>query len=188
MLLAGDEIGRTQSGNNNAYCQDNDVSWIDWAGVGEEGRDLAEFTRLLLDLRRRHPALRRPVFLHGTKASSDGVKDITWYTPQGSEKTSEQWGDRHARCIGLLLNGGAGTYMTHDGNPATDDRLLIVLNAFHDTVPFLLPAVPGGTAWRCLLNTVDEVGRADTTGHPAGTSFDVTGRSALLFMLIDTKD
>src|SRR3954447_11586786 len=187
MLLAGDEIGRTQGGNNNAYCQDNDVSWIDWAGVGEEGRDLAAFTRLLLDLRRRHPALRRPVFLHGTKASSDGVKDITWYTPQGAEKTSEQWGDRHARCIGLLLNGGADNYMTHDGNPATDDRLLIILNAFHDTVPFLLPAVPGGTAWRCLLNTVDEVGRADTTGHPAGASFDVTGRSALLFVLIDTK-
>lgn len=105
----------------------------------------------------------------------------------GTEKTSEQWGDRLARCIGLLLNGGAGNYMTVDGNSATDDRLLIVFNAFHDTVPFKLPAVPGGTAWRCLLNTVDDVGRADTTGHPAGTSFDVAGRSALLFVLIDTK-
>jgi isoamylase len=187
MLLAGDEIGRTQGGNNNAYCQDNEVSWIDWAGVGDEGRDLEEFTRLLLDLRRRHPALRRPVFLHGTKTSADGVKDITWYTPQGTEKTSEQWGDRLARCIGLLLNGGAGAYMNADGSLAADDRLLIVFNAFHDTVPFLLPTVPGGTAWRCLLNTVDELGRADTTGHPVGTSFDVAGRSALLFVLIDTK-
>jgi len=187
MLLAGDEIGRSQAGNNNAYCQDNDVSWIDWAGVGEEGRNLAEFTRLLLDLRRRHPVLRRPVFLHGTKKSPDGVKDITWYSPQGSEKTSDQWGDRNARCIGLLLNGQAGDYMTHDGNQAVDDRLLIVLNAFHDTVPFVLPAVPGGTAWRCLLDTVDDVGRSEAADHPAGGVLEVAGRSALLLMLTDTK-
>ena len=87
MLLAGDEFGRTQGGNNNAYCQDNEITWIDWAGIGEDGRDLIEFTRRLIALRRRHPVLRRPVFLHGTRTCRTGVKDITWFTPAGTEKT-----------------------------------------------------------------------------------------------------
>ena len=186
MLLAGDEIGRSQGGNNNAYCQDNEVSWVDWQGVSADGRALADFTRRLLDLRRQHPVLRRGVFLHGTKTSADEVKDITWITPQGTEKTSAQWSDRHARCIGLLLNGEAGDYMTHDGNAATDDRLLIILNAFHDTVPFILPKVPGGTAWRCLLDTVEATGQSDREDLPAGETFEVYGRSAHLFVLVDT--
>ncbi|MFX4493788.1 DUF3459 domain-containing protein, partial [Acinetobacter baumannii] len=83
-----DEFGRSQQGNNNAYCQDNETSWVDWS---RPDQDLTAFVRRLLALRRRHPVLRRPVFLHGRNRSADGVKDITWYTPQGTEKTSEQW-------------------------------------------------------------------------------------------------
>jgi isoamylase len=187
MLLAGDEAGNTQGGNNNAYCQDNETSWLDWAGRSAADLDLLAFARRLIRLRRSHPVLRRPVFLHGRQVSATGVKDITWFTPQGAEKTPEQWRDGHARCIGLLLNGEAGFYMAPDGSPAHDISLLIVLNAFHDVVPFVLPPVPGGAGWRCLLDTRDAVGNGSPTVWPLGAHYQVAGRSVLVFSLIYSR-
>ena len=155
MLLGGDEFGRTQQGNNNAYCQDNEISWFDWEGITEEGRRLTAFVRRLIALRKAHPVLRRTRFLHGREVSPNGVKDITWIQPDGGEKTAEQWQDRLARCLGLMLNGKAGDYRTPDGQPADDEVLLIVLNAYHDVVPFTLPRIAGGVGWRRLLDTTD---------------------------------
>ncbi|HSK40004.1 MAG TPA: glycogen debranching protein GlgX [Arenibaculum sp.] len=188
MLLAGDEAGRTQHGNNNAYCQDNDVSWVDWSGRTPADHDLLEFTRRLIRLRREHPVLHRPVFLHGRQMSPTGGKDITWFTPQGVEKKPEQWRDGHARCIGMLLDGDAGFYMTADGSPASDSTLLIVYNAFHDVVPFVMPQVPGGTGWHCLLDTRHPTGEADGAAWPPGGVLDVAGRSTLVFQLVYAEE
>jgi isoamylase len=184
MLLAGDELGRSQRGNNNAYCQDNDVSWIDWGGAAPDDRALSGFVRTLIRLRRRHPVLRRPLFLHGIKTSSDGVKDILWFTSQGTEKTSEQWHDARVRCIGLLLNGQAGDYLDHDGGRTEDETLLILFNAHVEAVPFTLPKLPGGTAWSGRLDTGHADGQADPQPHPPGTEIVVAGRTVLLFALV----
>jgi isoamylase len=186
MLLGGDELGRSQGGNNNAYCQDNDVSWVDWTARGD-GDDLLDFVQHLIRLRREHPVLRRPVFLHGRQTSPAGVKDITWFTPQGREKTSEQWRDAHARCIGMLLNGEAGFHMAPDGSPARDSTLLVVFNAFHDVVPFTLPQVNGGAGWRCLLDTGRPRGEGDDTVWAPGGVYAVEGRTTLVFTLVYSR-
>jgi glycogen operon protein len=182
MLLGGDEFGRTQLGNNNAYCQDNEINWLNWEEITDDGRILTEFVRRLISLRKAHPVLRRTRFLHGREWSPDGFKDITWFSPSGREKTAEQWQDRQARCLGLMLNGRAGSYRTPDGRPADDDVLLIILNAFHGVVPFTLPPIPGGSGWRRLLDTTDAAPSDDATIRPFGQPFSVPGRSLVLFV------
>ena len=155
MLLGGDEFGRTQRGNNNAYCQDNEVSWFDWEGITPKDRRLTAFVARLIALRKAHPVLRRSRFLHGREVSRNGVKDITWMSPKGGEMTLEEWRDPLTQCLGLMLNGKAGSYRTPDGQPADDDVLLIVMNAYHDIVPFRLPRISGGVGWRRCLDTTD---------------------------------
>ena len=182
MLLGGDEFGRTQLGNNNAYCQDNEINWFNWEAIGEDGRLLIEFTRRLIALRKVHPVLRRTRFLHGREVSANGVKDITWFSPKGTEKTAAEWQDRLARCLGLMLNGKAGQYRTPEGAPADDEVLLIVLNAHHDIVPFTLPATVGGIGWRRLLDTTDAAGGEDPELHAVGNQFPMPGRSLILFV------
>ncbi len=183
MLLGGDELLRTQKGNNNAYCQDNHISWLDW-GRGPEAQDMIAFIRRLSDIRRAHPVLRRGRFLHGRETGPEGVKDITWITPHGTEKTSDQWRDPQARCLGLLLNGRAGTHIGADGNPALDGMLLLVLNAHHEAVSFVPPAIPGaGRVWKCLLDTGHATGAPGDRKALAGHTLPVPGRTALLFAL-----
>lgn len=181
MLLGGDEFGRTQRGNNNAYCQDNELNWFDWEAIDDEGRVLTDFVRRLIALRKAHPVLRRTRFLHGNETSDAGVKDITWFSPNGTEKTVEQWADTHARCIGLMLNGKAGHYRTPDGQLADDDVLLVVMNAHHDVVPFTPPPIVGGAGWRRLLDTTDPALSEDPTTHPIGEPFAMPGRSLVVF-------
>ena len=188
MLLAGDEFGHSQHGNNNAYCQDTPISWLSWPQPGTPQARLTDFVRRLLLLRSQHPVLSRPVFLHGQEACAQGVKDITWYTPLGHEKTPEEWQNRHARCIGLLLNGLAGNIRGPEGEPEVDDRLFLIFNAHHGPVPFVLPALPGGNGWFRLLDTrfADGIGEEEDGAvldrglWLGGTTFDVAGRSAVL--------
>lgn len=181
MLLGGDEFGRTQRGNNNAYSQDNEINWFDWGGITEEGRVLTAFVRRLIALRKAHPVLRRTRFLHGRERSPDGIKDVTWFSPGGREKTAEQWQDRHARCLGLMLNGRAGSFRTPDGRSANDEVLLIVVNAYHGEVPFTLPQIPGGVGWRRLLDTTEPALGDDPVTYEVGQPFRVPGRSLVLF-------
>ncbi|WP_119679257.1 glycogen debranching protein GlgX [Indioceanicola profundi] len=183
MLLGGDELLRTQGGNNNAYCQDNETSWFDWTADVDGAKDMTAFVRRLTDLRRRHPVLRRQRFLHGREHSGDGVKDITWITPEGTEKTPEQWRNTHARCLGLLLNGRAGTHLRPDGGPAADGVLMLVLNAHHAPVPFILPRWEEGQGWRCLLDTGHATGSPGDRTEPAGQPVEIAGRTTLLFEL-----
>ncbi|MBI1206150.1 MAG: glycogen debranching protein GlgX [Azospirillum sp.] len=156
MLLAGDERGRTQNGNNNAYCQDNAISWLDWSNANPDAAGLTNFTRRLIRLRQDHPVLRRPSFLHGTQRSADGVEDILWLTPQGQAMTSADWRDSQTRCFGLILNGTAGAPMAADGRLLIDDLLLVVVNGGGNSVSFMLPVVPGGAGWIPLIDTAED--------------------------------
>jgi isoamylase len=180
MLLAGDELGRTQKGNNNVYGQDNELSWIDWGAVTRDGRSLMEFTRKLIALRRAYPMLRRGRFLVGQHNPELDVKDLTWLSPTGQEITEEQWKDAHAKSFGILLDGRAQpTGIKQRGSDAT---LLIMFNAHHDIVTFTLPEVPEGKRWMRLIDTNLPAG-FETPNFEFGANYEVTGRSLLLFIL-----
>ena len=179
MLLAGDEIGRSQGGNNNAYCQDNEISWIAWDAVDEAGTRLHAFVRDLIAVRRRFPVLRRTRFFVAEVNEDLGVKDATWLTPSETEMAPENWTDPHARCLGLVLDGRAQA--TGIRRPASDVTLLLVVNAHHDVVPFTLPSVVGGSCWRLVVDT-NAPGPASGT-FASGDVYEVTGRSLLLLEL-----
>jgi isoamylase len=184
MLLAGDEIGKTQDGNNNAYCQDNATAWTDWSRA-EEAADETAFVRRMIAFRQAHPVLRRPLFLHGLSMSADGVKDITWYSPEGREKTAEQWRNPTTRCVGLLLNGHAGVHRAPDGSREDDGVLLIVLNSHHDPVGFVLPELAHGQGWRCMIDTRKPDGAGDEVRQPFGRRLMFEGRSTAVFELVE---
>jgi len=180
MLLAGDEFGRTQSGNNNAYCQDNEVSWVDWEGIDDAGRALADFVRKLTALRHALPVLRRNRFLIGEHNATLDVTDVEWLSPAGVPLETGQWDDPAMRCFGMLIDGRSQT--SGIMRLASDATMLIVLNAYHDVVEFTLPSVPGNDQWSCLIDTNMPV-RDELPEFEAGDMYQVTGRSLLLFAL-----
>jgi isoamylase len=183
MVLAGDEFGRTQQGNNNAYCQDNDISWINW-DIDERGKALADFVRKLTHLRAALPVLRRGRFLSGEKNEDIGVQDVRWLTPAGVDITQEQWSDANMRCFGMVLDGRAqASGIKH---PAADATLLLVLNAYHDVVEFTLPDIPGDRAWINLLDT-NVPQRDELPQLTSGDTYAITGRSVVLFALRSRK-
>jgi len=131
MLCAGDEVARTQRGNNNAYAQDNELSWFDWR-IDRGPRDLLAFTRALVQLRRNHPVLRRRHFFHGRRIRGSEVKDLSWFRPDGHEMTDQDWANAHTRCLALRLSGDAIEEVDAHGQPIVDDTLLLLLNAHHE--------------------------------------------------------
>jgi glycogen operon protein len=184
MLLAGDEFARTQQGNNNAYAQDNEISWIDWEGIDDDGIELLEFTRKLIQLRQDLPILRRGRFLSGIYNEELDVKDVTWLTPAGDEMTPEHWQDPNARCISILLDGRAQP--TGIRRRGTDVTLLLILNAHHDVVKCTLPEVTGGEAWMCHIDT-NQPDLEAPTEFRFGKEYTVTAHSLLLFQLKPEK-
>jgi glycogen operon protein len=180
MILAGDEFARSQAGNNNAYAQDNEISWIDWEGIDAEGRALTDFVRRLIHLRQSQPMLRRGRFLTGAYNEELDVKDVTWLTPNGEEMAPEHWTDPNGRAMGVLLDGRAQpTGIRRRGNDVT---LLLLFNAHHDVVPFTLPEVVGGSGWHGLVDT-NQPDLDEPVLYPFGKDYAVTGRSLLLFEL-----
>jgi glycogen operon protein len=179
MLLAGDEFGRTQRGNNNAYAQDNDISWLDWS-IAEDGAAQIDFVRRLIALRQAFPILRRSRFLTGEYNEDLDVKDVRWLTPSATDMVPEQWHDPNVRCFGMLMDGRAQA--TGIKRPSMDATALLVLNAYHDVVRFQLPDVVGGHVWRCLMDT-NLPERTEAPRFESGDEFEVTGRSLLLFAL-----
>jgi isoamylase len=179
MLLAGDEFGRTQNGNNNAYCQDSDISWVNW-DIKKKGQSLIRFVQQLTALRHRFPILRRSRFLTGEYNEELGIKDLTWINASGVEMRGEDWDDDNMRCFGMLMDGRAQP--TGIRRRGTDATLLIVLNGHHDLVKVTLPETRGGDQWSLLIDT----NLADDTEKDrfsSGDSYGVTGRSLLLFAL-----
>jgi glycogen operon protein len=180
MLLAGDEFARSQNGNNNAYCQDNEISWIDWKSIGEDGRNLAHFTQRLARLRHALAMLRRGRFLTGSYDEEIGVKDIAWINPNGDEMTEADWGDGNAKCLGVLMDGRAQE--TGVRRVGTDATILLVLNAHDEAVSFKLPQAAGGQRWVRLIDT-NQPDEESLSYFPFGDAYMVTGRSLLLFMV-----
>src|SRR3954466_1837903 len=179
MLLAGDEFGHTQHGNNNAYAQDNETTWLDWMGITANGRSLREFTRKLIAMRKAFPILYRSRFLVGSHNEELDVKDVTWLSPSGEEMTTEQWQDGNVKCFGLLLDGRAQeTGIKRRGSDAT---MLPIYNAHHDVVNFTLPAVAEGRSWLGLIDTNQPEGQMPA--FEFGHVYAMTGRSLVVFGL-----
>lgn len=179
MLVAGDEFARTQHGNNNAYCQDSEIGWVNW-DLDDDGKALLKFVKRLIKLRMAYPILRRGRFLVGDYNEDIGVKDVTWLSPDGNEMTTEQWEDSHGRCLGMLMDGRAQE--TGIRRAGADATLLLVVNAHHDMVNFRLPPVPQGEFWTCMLDTNQPAVRGQER-FEFEHEYAVTGRSLLLFEL-----
>jgi glycogen operon protein len=178
MLLAGDEMGHTQGGNNNAYCQDNEVSWIDW-DLDEERQRLLQFTRSLIHGRLSQPVLMRRGFFQGHHIFDSQLKDVAWFRPDGSEMQQADWQKPVLRALGFLLGGDAIGELDERGRKRIGDSLLILLNAGSGPVPFVLPAVEWGRDWEWWLDTSDghAAGRRD---YPAGELVTVPGRALVV--------
>lgn len=185
MLLAGDERGRTQNGNNNAYCQDNEINWINWEALSNDEQEFLEFTRRLIGLRRDHPVLRRNRFLHGLQTSkTTGLRDIEWISPGGGLMADYHWQEPKAHCIGMLLAGDAGEYFTADGYPEIDDTLFIVFNAGETSIPIQMPEVAGADYWRCLLDTARPQLAAGEFLLKRGEDFQMESHTVMVFALV----
>lgn len=178
MLQAGDEIGRTQGGNNNAYCQDNDVAWLDWS-LDDARQALLSFTRTLTHVRQGHPVLRRRKFFKGRALFGADVKDIAWLQPDGSEMTESAWKESRVRTLGVLLHGDAMDELDEHGERVLDDTFLILLNASHEPVRFKLP--PTETPWERLLDTAAGKEPASGQRQDGGSEFDLEARCLVLF-------
>ncbi len=147
MLLGGDELGRTQQGNNNAYCQDNEITWFDWASADKE---LLDFTRRLIALRKAHPVFRRRRFLSGAEAS-----ELEWFTPAGTPMDGGDWADPNARTLAIYLDGSDDPDRAEDGTPLLDDDFLVLVNAWWEPLDFVLPATRENAGWRLEVDTYD---------------------------------
>jgi glycogen operon protein len=180
MLLAGDEFARTQGGNNNAYCQDNEISWTDWT-LQEANAAQVDFVRRLTDLRHRYPILHRSRFLTGAYDEGLGVQDVTWIKPSGESMHDEDWTNGNTRCFGMLMDGRAQPTGIHQRG--TDATLLLIANSYHEACRFTLPPSAAGVAWTLLIDTnIDPDGNASAT-VAIGDGYDVAARSLLLFAL-----
>ncbi len=172
MILGGDEIGRTQKGNNNAYCQDNEISWFDW-NLDENRTELKEFTRRLIRFRKDHPVFRQSRFFTGRKAGHSRHRDVTWLRADGKEMRPEDWAAPFARTIGMLLCGDAMDEVDERGNRVSDGNFLVLFNAHHEPVSFVLPETD--TSWKTVLSTADDPNPAAAGGK--GEPFRLEGRS-----------
>ena len=178
MMLGGDECLRTQRGNNNAYCQDNDISWIDW-NLDADKRAILNLTRKLVHLRLSQPALRRRKYFQGRSIRGGEVKDVAWLAPDGREMTDEKWNADFVLSLGMLLNGNAIEEVDERGEPIVGDTLLVLLNGHSDSVPFALPALDDKHQWRRVLDTF-EPAVGDRAYKPGGR-YPLQGQSIALF-------
>jgi isoamylase len=168
LLLGGDEIGRTQGGNNNAYCQDNEISWFDW---GTADRDLLGYVKRVIALRMAHPVFRRKRFLTGAQAS-----ELGWFTPAAEPMTPESWDDDGARCLAIYLDGSDAPDEADDGSPLYDDDFLVLVNAWWEPLDFTVPMVrPVPQAWGTELDSYHP--EASGLARRAGDQVTVQGRS-----------
>ncbi|MBN1575522.1 MAG: glycogen debranching protein GlgX [Chitinispirillaceae bacterium] len=179
MLFGGDEIGKTKQGNNNTYCQDNKLSWLQWK-PDDEGRELLEFTRFLIALRKRHPVFRRKSFFQGRKLSGRGVRDIHWFKPDGKEMLVREWSHSFARSIGMLLAGDGIPDIDIHGERIVDDSFLVLLNAHWEPIEFRLPKSPTKGGWIPVLDTnIAGSGMAEHVVRES-TSYKLESRSLVL--------
>ena len=183
MLPGGDERGRTQNGNNNAYCQDNEISWLNWE-CDEKQNQLLEFTRKLIRLRRDHPVFRRPKFFQGRRIRGSEIRDVMWFNPGGSEMSEEEWASPFVRCLGMLLSGDTMDVLNFQGEPIRDDTFLLLINAHYEPIPFVLPGQEH-IEWQLILDTMEADGfLREPRKFASGDDIDLGGRAACLLQLV----
>ena len=177
MLLAGDELGRTQKGNNNAYCQDNEISWINWENADP---DLQTFTKKLIHFCKRHSVFNRRKWFQGRTIKGADLGDIVWFKPDGKEMTEENWKQDFAKTLGIFLNGKAIVAQGLKGEKIMDDNFFLIFNAFHEELTFKLPPLKFGRQWMKVLDT--SISFLEETGElfKAGTTLHIEGRSVVL--------
>jgi isoamylase len=182
MLCGGDEFGRTQNGNNNAYCQDNELSWFNWERSDDQNQ-LLEFTRKLVALRNQHPVFRRPKFFQGRRIRGSEIKDVMWFNPGGNEMTEEEWTSPFVRCLGMLLSGDTLDVANFEGQPVRDETFLVLLNAHYEPIAFVLPGLEK-LEWELMVNTADDAGfLREKTVLASGDDVEVDGRAICLLRL-----
>jgi isoamylase len=185
MLLAGDEFGRTQAGNNNAYCLDNETNWIDWEGIDAEGRDFLAYVRALIQFRRAHIVMHRHRFFRGARVGNEELKDVTWLNPDGSERTEANWNRHDDRSLSFVLSGEAhGYHLTRLGEPEPDDTFFIILNAQPESIACRAPGEEFGQSWRLCFDTVQRFPE-QAPRVAAGELVPVEGRSFSVFVRED---
>ena len=173
MLLGGDEIGRTQKGNNNGYCQDNEISWFDWHAVDQ---DLLEFTIKVIELRKQHPVFRRRRWYQGRPIHGARITDLAWFTPEGIEMAEEHWGEGFAKAVGVFLNGEAIDDPDPRGERIVDDSFYVLFNAHHEPLRFVLPKENWGKDWTPVLDTAGTQ-TEEQQPYKAGEEVGVEARS-----------
>jgi isoamylase len=179
MLLGGDEFSRSQGGNNNAWCQDNELSWFDW-DWNDEQRSLFEFTKRLIGLRRGHPVFRRPAFLEGRGSAGSDLPDVWWMRPDGRRMTQSDWRRGDARAIGVFLNGEEIPMKTMDGQPVVDASFLLLFNAHYEPIEFKLPTKRFGSRWQFALSTSEPEVSDASRSYVARAAVPVESRSILV--------
>jgi glycogen operon protein len=184
MIRAGDEIGHTQKGNNNPYCQDNELSWIDWT-LDADRRALVEFTRRVISLWKHQPVLQRRKFFQGRPIRGSGVKDITWLAPSGAEFDDRSWNTPSAPCLGMRLEGDTGE-TDERGRPIVGETLLLLMNGGTEPVEFRLPKEDSGRKWVRVLDTAFSVTPA--TSFPAGDSYPLMEHSLAVLVLWESAE
>ncbi|OLY93561.1 glycogen operon protein [Cnuella takakiae] len=177
MLVAGDEISRTQRGNNNAYCQDNEISWLNWTSAD---KDLLAFTRKLIHLRKNHPVFCRRRWFKGQPIKGVGLEDIAWFLPEGLEMSEENWSQDFARSLAVYLNGRGLRSVGPRGEQIIDDSFYIIFNAYHDALDYVLPSEKYGATWQRILDTSMDQLPEDGTTYKAGDHIPVAGRSVVV--------
>jgi glycogen operon protein len=178
MLVAGDESGRTQGGNNNANCHDSEISWVRW-DLDDEGRALLDFARRVIGLRNRHPLFRRRTFFRGRAVKEAESKDIVWLTPHGREMSDAEWSHDHARCLGAHLSGRGLAERDERGVPVVDDDLMLLLNAHDHEIAFRL-GEDDAAPWQARIDTDSESGIPAQANWPAGAAYPLRARSLVL--------
>lgn len=177
MLVAGDESGRTQQGNNNAYCQDNEISWIDW---GNADKELMEFVKKIIRLRRSHPAFCRQRWFQGQPIKGVGIEDIAWFLPEGTEMTEENWNTGFAKSMAIYLNGKGLHSIGAKGENITDDSFYIIFNAHYEALNYILPQEKYGRHWCKLLDTGRNYLEENGEQFAPGQEIYIEGRSIVL--------
>jgi len=176
MLLAGDESGNTQFGNNNAYCQDNEISWIDW---NAQDKELMEFTAQLIQFRKSHPVFARKEWFKGRPVRTRGLVDIGWFLPDGTEMTEEDWKTGYAKSLGIFLFGGGLNTVDQEGRPIVDDSFYILFNGHGGALDFKLPVSKYGKTWKKVWDTAHPTNGNGTEYAPDGV-YKAEDRSIVL--------
>ena len=181
MLYAGDAIGHTQMGNNNAYCQDNPISWLNW-NLQPQDRDLLAFVQRMINLRKRHPVFRRKRFFQGRPIKGANVKDVLWLNPVGNEISEDEWRDGSLHCLGMFLSGQGLDETDERGRKLGDENFLVLLNAYHEDVQFALPSFRPGTRWTAWMDTSREAGLRSVETYDGGAPYPLQARSMVVLL------